>query len=75
MMCLIGGLIDWFCSFCFSFDGKFYVGYVGDMLVLVLLVNDVCLMGCSFKYYCLCGVFSVGLEELNVLVELCSGVW
>lgn len=47
---------------------------MGDIFVLVFLVNGVYLVGCLFKYYCLCGIVIVGLEELNVFVGIyCKG--
>ncbi|TDT94444.1 N-methylglutamate dehydrogenase subunit C [Azorhizobium sp. AG788] len=68
-----GGRIDRSRPLSFSFDGKTYLGFVGDTLASALLANDVRLVGRSFKYHRPRGIFSAGSEEPNALVELRTG--
>ncbi|MGE0749667.1 MAG: sarcosine oxidase subunit alpha family protein [Variibacter sp.] len=69
----IQGLIDRKRPLAFSFDGKRYSGYAGDTLASALIGAGVKLIGRSFKYHRPRGVFSVGPEEPNALVELRTG--
>lgn len=68
-----GGLIDRSRSLAFSFDGRRYAGHPGDTLASALLANGVRLMGRSFKYHRPRGVWGIGAEEPNALVELRAG--
>ncbi len=68
-----GGLIDRGRPFAFAFDGENYTGYAGDTLASALLANGLRVVGRSFKYHRPRGVFSVGHEEPNALVELREG--
>ncbi|MBY0337307.1 MAG: sarcosine oxidase subunit alpha family protein [Acetobacteraceae bacterium] len=68
-----GGLIDRDRTIRFTFDGKAYAGHPGDTLASALLAHGVTLMGRSFKYHRPRGVWGLGSEEPNALVELRSG--
>jgi sarcosine oxidase subunit alpha len=68
-----GGLIDRRQSLSFSFDGHRYSGHPGDTLASALLANGVRLVGRSFKYHRPRGIFGIGSEEPNALVELRGG--
>jgi methylglutamate dehydrogenase subunit C len=57
----------------FAFDGRAMTGLQGDTLASALLANGVKLIGRSFKYHRPRGIFSVGVEESNALVELGQG--
>jgi sarcosine oxidase subunit alpha len=48
-------------------------GFAGDTLASALLANGTSLVGRSFKYHRPRGIFSVGPEEPNALVELRHG--
>ncbi|MBT8153663.1 sarcosine oxidase subunit alpha family protein [Epibacterium ulvae] len=72
---LAGGLIDRSKPISFSFNGKTYGGFQGDMLASALLANDVQMVGRSFKYHRPRGIFSAGSEEPNALVTLRSDAW
>jgi sarcosine oxidase subunit alpha len=65
-----GGLIDRAQGLRFTFDGRFYAGHAGDTLASALLANGVRLVGRSFKYHRPRGVWGLGAEEPNALVEL-----
>ena len=54
----------------FVFDGKSYQGFAGDTLASALLANGVRLIGRSFKYHRMRGIYSAGPEEPNALVQL-----
>jgi sarcosine oxidase subunit alpha len=68
-----GGLIDRAQSLSFSFDGRRYGGHPGDTLASALLANGVRLVGRSFKYHRPRGIWGLGSEEPNALVELRGG--
>ena len=57
----------------FRFDGRPYRGLVGDTLASALLANGVTLVGRSFKYHRLRGIYSAGPEEPSALVQLHQG--
>ena len=56
----------------FKFNGKKYFGYKGDTLASALLVNNVHLVGRSFKYHRPRGIMTAGSEEPNAIVQLGS---
>lgn len=66
----IGGAIDRSAPVPLSFDGKPYVGLLGDTLASALLANGVRLIGRSFKYHRPRGIYSCGPEEPNALVTV-----
>jgi sarcosine oxidase subunit alpha len=68
-----GGRIDRLTPLSFSFDGKRYVGCLGDTLASALLANGVHLVGRSFKYHRPRGIMSAGSEEPNALVTIDRG--
>ncbi|MGK7861132.1 sarcosine oxidase subunit alpha family protein [Falsiroseomonas sp. E2-1-a4] len=68
-----GGLIDRAQPLRFSFDGRSYSGHAGDTLASALLANGVKLVGRSFKYHRPRGIWGLGSEEPNALVELRDG--
>ncbi|NKC30528.1 sarcosine oxidase subunit alpha family protein [Falsiroseomonas selenitidurans] len=68
-----GGRIDRAQTLRFSFDGTPYTGQAGDTLASALLANGVRLVGRSFKYHRPRGIWGLGAEEPNALVELREG--
>src|SRR5262249_46755144 len=56
------------------FDQRTFLGLSGDTLACALLANGVRLLGRSFKLHRLRGVFSCGVEEPNVIVDVGAGV-
>jgi sarcosine oxidase subunit alpha len=68
-----GGVIDRSRPLAFEYDGKRYEGYAGDTLASALLANGVHLVGRSFKYHRPRGIYGIGAEEPNALVQLGSG--
>ncbi len=68
-----GGLVDRSRPITFTFNGRSYRGYHGDTLASALLANGVRVVGRSFKYHRRRGVFGVGAEEPNALVQVGSG--
>ncbi len=54
----------------FQFDGKDYLGYQGDTLASALLANGVAVVGRSFKFHRPRGLFGMGHEDANALVQL-----
>ncbi|MBM84660.1 MAG: sarcosine oxidase subunit alpha, partial [Rhodospirillaceae bacterium] len=68
-----GGEIDRLAPIPFTFDGKRYIGHIGDTLASALLANGVRLVSRSFKYHRPRGIYTAGPEEPNALVELHSG--
>jgi len=68
-----GGLIDRARPLRFSFNGRAYTGFAGDTLASALLANGVRRVGRSFKYHRPRGVFGLGAEEPNALVQLGRG--
>ena len=65
-----GGLIDRARPVRFVFNGRSYWGLGGDTLAAALLANGVRIVGRSFKYHRPRGVFGLGAEEPNALVQL-----
>jgi heterotetrameric sarcosine oxidase alpha subunit len=57
----------------FTFNGKRYEGHPGDTLASALLANGVHTVGRSFKYHRPRGVFGIGAEEPNALIQLGIG--
>ena len=68
-----GGLIDRARPVRFVFNGRRYWGWDGDTLASALLANGVRIVGRSFKYHRPRGVFGLGAEEPNALVQLGLG--
>ncbi len=68
-----GGRVDRSRRFNFTFNGRALVGHPGDTLASALLANGVRLVGRSFKYHRPRGVFGLGAEEPNALVQLGRG--
>jgi len=68
-----GGLIDRSRPVRFTFNGARYDGYLGDTLASALLANGVRIVGRSFKYHRPRGIFALGVEEPNALVQLGVG--
>ena len=68
-----GGLIDRSCPLRFTFNGSSYGGYAGDTLASALMANGVRIVGRSFKYHRPRGIFALGVEEPNALVQLGIG--
>ncbi len=54
----------------FKFNGKKYYGFKGDTLASALLVNNIHLVGRSFKYHRPRGIMTAGSEEPNAIVQL-----
>ena len=67
------GRIDRSAPLAFTFNGARYEGYRGDSLASALLANGVRLVGRSFKYHRLRGIFGAGAEEPNALVCVGEG--
>jgi heterotetrameric sarcosine oxidase alpha subunit len=68
-----GGFIDRKLPINFTFNGDSYQGFAGDTLASALLANGVHVIGRSFKYHRPRGVFAIGPEEPNALVQLACG--
>ncbi|HEX6795029.1 MAG TPA: sarcosine oxidase subunit alpha family protein [Casimicrobiaceae bacterium] len=68
-----GGRIERDRPLSFTFNGKRYVGYVGDTLASALLANGVFVVARSWKYHRPRGVVGRGVEEPNALVQLETG--
>lgn len=68
-----GGLVDRAKPLGFTFNGSDCRGYEGDTLASALLANGVRVVGRSFKYHRPRGVFALGAEEPNALVQLGAG--
>jgi sarcosine oxidase, subunit alpha len=68
-----GGRIDRSRPLRFTFDGRIYSGFAGDMLASALLANGVRIVGRSFKYHRPRGIMGAGVEEANALVEVGEG--
>ena len=64
-----GGRIDREAPLRFLFDGHAYDGFAGDTLASALLANGIHLVARSFKYHRPRGIFALGVEEPNALVE------
>ncbi len=67
------GAIDRATTLRFTFDGRSYTGHAGDTLASALLAHGVTLVGRSFKYHRPRGIWGIGAEEPNALVELRGG--
>ncbi len=70
-----GGQIDRTKKLRFTFDGKSYAGFHGDILASALLANGIRMVGRSFKYHRPRGFMTSGSEEPNGLVELRTGAF
>ena len=68
-----GGLIDRGRRLRFTFNGRSYHGFEGDSLAAALLANGVTVVGRGFKYHRPRGIFAIGAEEPNALVQLGTG--
>ncbi|HET8728029.1 MAG TPA: sarcosine oxidase subunit alpha family protein [Alphaproteobacteria bacterium] len=68
-----GSLVDRSRPVGFTFDGRPLTGFAGDTLASALLANGVRIVGRSFKYHRPRGVYGLGAEEPNALVELRDG--
>lgn len=68
-----GGVIDRTRTLGFKFNGRSYTGHAGDTLASALLANGVRIVGRSFKYHRPRGIFGLGGEEPNALVQLGEG--
>ncbi|MGE8942023.1 sarcosine oxidase subunit alpha family protein [Leptospira interrogans] len=68
-----GGLIDRSNPVSFKFNEVEYHGFLGDTLASAMLANGVRVVGRSFKYHRPRGVFGLGAEEPNALVQLGTG--
>jgi sarcosine oxidase subunit alpha len=64
-----GGRIDRDEPLRFLFDGKAYDAFAGDTLASAMLANGLHLISRSFKYHRPRGIFGLGLEDPNALVE------
>ena len=67
------GLLDRDNVYQFTFNGRAYSGLRNDTLASALLANGVKLVGRSFKYHRPRGIFSIGSDEPNALLQLGSG--
>src|SRR5580700_3008512 len=65
-----GGQVDRGRSYAFTFDGRPYVGFVGDSIASALLANGVRIVGRSFKYHRPRGVWGAWTEEPNAIVDV-----
>lgn len=68
-----GGLIEREVPCSFEFNGRVLSGLRGDTLASALLANGVRLVGRSFKYHRPRGIFSIGSDEPNALLQSGSG--
>ena len=68
-----GGLVDREQPLRFRFDGRDYTGFAGDTLASALLANGVDIVGRSFKYHRPRGIFAIGSEEPNALLQVGPG--
>ncbi len=68
-----GGRIDRSRRLRFTFNGRILEGHPGDTLASALLANGVRVVGRSFKYHRPRGIFGLGAEEPNALVQLGEG--
>ena len=57
----------------FTFNEWRLEGYAGDTVASALLANGVRLVGRSFKYHRPRGIFGIGVEEPNALLQIGSG--
>ena len=64
-----GGRIDRDRPLRFLFDGRAYDGFAGDTLASAILANGLHLISRSFKYHRPRGIYGLGLEDPNALVE------
>jgi sarcosine oxidase subunit alpha len=53
----------------FSFEGKRYTGFVGDVISSALAANDVRVVGRSFKYHRVRGLLSFANADVNAMVQ------
>ena len=54
----------------FTFDGKPYIGFAGDSIASALLANGVTVVGRSFKYHRVRGIWGAWTEEPNAIVDV-----
>ncbi|GLQ75652.1 sarcosine oxidase subunit alpha family protein [Vibrio penaeicida] len=69
---LSGGLIDRHEPINFTFNGKQLTGYAGDTVASALLANGIDIVGRSFKYGRVRGIFGSGAEEPNAILQVGS---
>lgn len=67
-----GGLIDRTRVLELRFDGRRYSGFAGDTVASALLASGVDVVARSFKYHRPRGIFSIGSEEPNALLQVGS---
>jgi len=67
-----GGQIDRTKTLGFTWEGKKYFGFQGDTLASALMVNNIKIIGRSFKYHRPRGIMSAGVEESGALVTIGS---
>ena len=65
-----GGQVDRTKPVTFQFNGKTYVGYVGDTVASALLANGVRLVARSIKYHRPRGIMGSGAEEPSALLQI-----
>ena len=68
-----GGDIDRGTRLAFTFDGRPVWGFSGDSIASALIANGVRIVGRSFKYHRPRGIFALGAEEPNAIVDLRHG--
>lgn len=69
-----GSAIDRSKPVSFSFDGRSIQGFAGDTIASALLAAGVSLVGRSFKYHRPRGVWGLGVEEPNALVDVAGSL-
>ncbi|MEL6210004.1 MAG: 2Fe-2S iron-sulfur cluster-binding protein, partial [Pseudomonadota bacterium] len=70
----LGGTeIDTGRSLTFGFDGTPLAGHPGDSVASALLGAGVRIVGRSFKYHRPRGVWGIGVEEPNAIVDIAQG--
>lgn len=70
-----GGLVDRDAPCRFEFNGETFIGYRGDTVASALLANGVRLAGRSFKYHRPRGIYAIGNDEPNALLQLGLGAY
>ncbi len=68
-----GGRIDRETLLQFTINGQVQTGHPGDTIASALLANGTRLIGRSFKYHRPRGIFGIGSEEPNALLQLDIG--
>ena len=64
------GRIDRSRPLAFTFDGRKVTGFAGDTVATALLASGVSIVGRSFKYHRARGVWGLGSEEPNAIVDI-----